>query len=192
MTFSKEVLPENPSSNGAGETDDWGPYSVPSTSRRRTVPAEYQDICEFGYDIGLTGWKFLEIVRKNDAHFLVYWGDNSTPEKVRKITPREVAYVPETEKHLNGIFKGLSDLVGFSTGLSSRAETDLTFLAGELDRLIDLHNTIDSITGKLVPRFLVKRQEDGLLFLKERIFDVVELLMLNRAMGDELKESIKP
>lgn len=198
MTLSKKVLPDDScssdssSSNSAGQNENWGPYSIPATSRRRTIPEQYQGTCEFGYDIGLTGWKFLEIVKRNDEYFLVYWGDNPTPEKVRKITPREVAYIPQTEEHLNKIFLGLSNLVGFSTRASSRAESDLTFLAGELDRLIELHNKIDGISGTILPRFLMKGQENAILFLKERVFDLVEILMLNRAMGDHLKDSIKP
>jgi hypothetical protein len=204
MNLPKKVIPEEASSMGTcsdnmsdnmpgfSQDEDWGPYSVPGTTRRRTIPEQYEDICQFGYDIGLTGWKFLEIVRKNDAYFLVYWGDNEAPEKVRKITPREVAYIPQSEEHLKQIFKGLSTLVGLSTGASLRAESDLSLLASELDRLIELHKRIDSISGGILPRFLMKRQEDGILFLKERVYDLVEILMLNRAMGDQLKEYIKP
>ena len=198
MTFSEKVVPDEntsnktSSSNPAEQAEDWGPFSVPGISRRRSIPEQYGDTCIFAYDIALTGWKFLEIIKKDDEHFLVYWGENPTPEKIRKITPREVAYVPKTETHLNNIFKGLSDMVGLSTSASKRAESDRTFLADELDRLIEFHKKMDRITGAILPRFLMNRQEEGILFLKERVFDLVEFLMLNRAMGDHLKESIKP
>jgi len=183
----------------------WGPYSISVTNSQpgivhkpskvvRAIPEEYADVCVFAYHIGLSSFIFLEIIKINEEYFLVYWGENATPDKIRKITPREIEYIPKTEQHLKTIFGLISGLVGFSTSLSSRAESDLTFLAEELDRLIEFHN---KLLGNHRGFFIwipipVQQGQDLILILKERVFDAVEIMMVKRGMEQHLKDAIDP
>jgi hypothetical protein len=157
--------------------------------RRRIVKDDFSGECPFAYHLGLGNLECIEVQQVGDEFFFLFWGDEGTLLRDRKLSAREVESLSDAYAHLDGYFRAIDCALELSEKVHEHGRCDAKALADSLRFILKTHD--EHLRSLPISREMALDQR-GLLLnrLIDGVEDIFEMSFIGEALARSLRQAL--
>jgi hypothetical protein len=185
------ALREGGESQGAreGNSQFFQATSFNSELKIRIVKDNFTGECPFAYHLGLGNLECIEVQRVGDEFFFLFWSDEGTLLRDRKLSAREVESLSDAYAHLDGYFRSIDGALELSEKVHEHGRCDAKALADSLRFLLKIHD--EHLRSLPISRKMAFDQRGLLLSrLIDGVEDIFEMSFIGEALARSLRRAL--